>query len=295
MTDTYIAWTVLADRAPAEALAEQLEALEPSGVGSFEIEDGSGRWEVTAYFLTPPDGIALAIAAAAYGAQDFVVSAVEDRDWVAQVRRELTPVRAGRVVVHGAHDRAAVKAHEIGLEIEAAMAFGTGHHGTTEGCLLALDRLKRSGFRPRRVADIGCGTAVLAMGAAKLWPCVAIASDVDQVAVATARANIAANGLQGRIATLEASGVTAPRIRGGAPYDLVLCNILAKPLKRLSRPIAAIARPGSGVVVLSGLLSRQRNDVAATYRALGYTPLFEIERRGWATLAYRAPASRRRA
>ncbi len=172
----YSALTSAQGREAAAALAEAIEALEPepSGVCVVEIEDGSGHWEVGGYFTEAPDGIGLALLAAAHGAPDFVVSEVPDTDWVAQVRRELVPVVAGRFYLHGSHDQSTVPAGSVKLLIEAAMAFGTGHHGTTLGCLLAIDRMATGGFAPRSVADIGCGTAVLAMAAAAVWPGAAI-------------------------------------------------------------------------------------------------------------------------
>src|SRR4051812_30693019 len=132
-------------------------------------------------FASVPSIAGLALLARMHAAPDFVVGRVEDRDWVAQVRSELTPVEAGRFVVHGSHDRERVPTNRVGLEIEAAQAFGTGHHATTQGCLTALDRLVRQGLVPRRVADIGGGTGVLAMAAASVWPVSAVAGDIDPV------------------------------------------------------------------------------------------------------------------
>ena len=132
-------------------------------------EDGSGLWEVGAYFTDPPDGTALALLAAAYGARPFTVSEIPATDWVAHVRRELSPVEAGRFFVYGGHDADRVPEGRVALLIEAAMAFGTGHHGTTQGCLLAFEALLADGLVPGPVADIGAGTAVLAMAAAKVW------------------------------------------------------------------------------------------------------------------------------
>ena len=165
---TWTALTTLPDSDKAEALGAALEALEPepTGVGIFELEDGSGLWEVGGYFSVAPDVIALSILAAAHGARPFAVSDLPETDWVAHVRRELHPVEAGRFFVYGSHDAAALPADRIGLLIEAAMAFGTGHHGTTLGCLRAYDRLLEDGQRFDKVLDLGCGTAVLAMSAA---------------------------------------------------------------------------------------------------------------------------------
>jgi len=233
---TFTAFTTLPDRDQAEALAEYLEELDPQpyGVGVFEIEDGSDRWEVGSYFNEAPDETALAVLAMAHGAAPFAVSELPDTDWVAHVKRELSPVVAGRFFVYGSHDAEAVPGDSIPLLIEAAMAFGTGHHGTTLGCLTAFDRLERAGLRAHRVADIGCGTAVLAMAAAKLWPETVIASDIDPVAVETAAANVAANDLAGRVDCIEAAGFGHPRLAAGAPYDLIFANILKGPLLSLA-------------------------------------------------------------
>ena len=145
---TFTALTTLRDKPKAEALAEALERLtpEPTGVGVFEVEDGSQTWEIGGYFIEQPDEVGLDLLAAMYDARPFAVSELEDRDWVAQVKRELTPVYAGRFVVFGGHDRDIIPSNLIKMEIEAAMAFGTGHHGTTKGCLLALDKLVTQGL-----------------------------------------------------------------------------------------------------------------------------------------------------
>jgi len=198
---TFTAFTKTKGKAPAEAIGEALEFLdpEPTGVGVFEIEDGSGLWEVGAYFTEAPDEIALALLAKANDAPDFVISELPETDWVAKVRRDLAPVEAGRFFVYGSHDADKLPADKIGLLIEAAMAFGTGHHGTTLGCLKALDRLLAEGKSFDMVADIGCGTAVLAMAAAKISDKTVYASDIDEVAVEVAQSNVDANDLTGRV------------------------------------------------------------------------------------------------
>jgi ribosomal protein L11 methyltransferase len=282
---TFTALTTLAGKARAEALAEAMEALEPapSGVGVFEIEDGSGRWEVGGYFEARPDPAALALLSAAFGAQEFAVSQLPEVDWVAKVRRELVPVEAGRFFVYGSHDADRVPEGRVALLIEAAMAFGTGHHGTTLGCLRALDRIVAAGMVKQRVADIGCGTAVLAMAAAHVWPNPVLASDIDTVAVEVAQANVAANRLQGRVECIEATGFDHPAIAAAAPFDLVLANILMGPLVDLAPAMAAHVAPG-GHVILSGLLTGQAEAVIAAYAAAGFD-LAEREDIGdWATL-----------
>ena len=284
-------WTALATlpgRVAAEALAEAMEALDPAptGVGAFEIEDGSGLWEVGGYFEAAPDEVGLALLAAAHGAGGFAVSKLPETDWVAQVRRELSPVFAGRFVVHGGHDAERVPPNLIGLRIEAAMAFGTGHHETTRGCLLALDGLARRGFRPRRVADVGCGTAVLAMAAAKLWRAPCVASDIDPVAVATARANAAANQVPREVRVAGGAGFRAAVLRERPRFDLIFANILARPLRRLAPDMAARTAPG-GRIVLSGVLTRQAAGVEGVYRAWGFAPERRIRLGQWTTMAMR--------
>ncbi|MCH8953148.1 MAG: 50S ribosomal protein L11 methyltransferase, partial [Proteobacteria bacterium] len=220
---TWTALTTLDGEAAAQALAAAVERLDPAptAVGVLEIEDGSGRREVGAHFTEPPDEIGLALLAAVHGARPFAVSRVEDRDWVAQVRRELTPVEAGRFILYGGHDAHRIPVNRVGIRIEAAMAFGTGHHGTTRGCLLLLERLIRRGEKPRRVADIGCGTGVLAMAAAKVWRAPCLATDIDPVASWTARENVRANRLHPWVSTGQAAGFRGGLARARAPYDLI--------------------------------------------------------------------------
>ena len=285
---TYTALTTLADETRAQALGEALEDLEPEpiGVGVFEVEDDSGLWEVGAYFTDPPDDIALTLLAAAYGAAEFAVSELPEIDWVAHVRRELKPVEAGRFFVYGSHDADRLPADRIGLLIEAAMAFGTGHHGTTLGCLRALDRLATGGFHGRNVIDVGCGTAVLGMAAAKLWPETVLATDIDRVAVDVAEANVIANGLSGRVECLEAMGFDHDLIHTRAPYDLVFANILRGPLIQIAPDMARHTAPGS-LAILSGLLTTQAPDVLAAYVTAGFAEVEREEIGDWTTLVLR--------
>jgi len=282
---TFTALTTLPDEDRATALGEALEELapEPVGVGVFELEDGSGLWEVGAYFVEPPDDIALALLAAAHGAAPFAVSELPDIDWVAHVRRELKPVEAGRFFVYGSHDADKLPEGRIGLLIEAAMAFGTGHHGTTLGCLKALDRLANAGFQGRNVIDVGCGTAVLAMAAARIWPDPVLASDIDEVAVEVAEANVHANDLEGRVECLEATGFDHPAIAARAPFDLVFANILKGPLIALAPDMARHIAPG-GYAILSGLLVTQADDVLAAYTAVGFALHHREDIGEWSTL-----------
>jgi len=282
---TYSALTTLEGKPAAETLGEAMERLDPAptGVGVFEIEDESGLWEVGGYFIDTPDAAGLALLAAAFGAKPFVVSEVPDVDWVAHVKRELSPVEAGRFFVYGSHDADKVPEGAIALLIEAAMAFGTGHHGTTLGCLRALDRLLVQDVRCHNVVDIGCGTAVLGMAAARVWPEPVLVSDIDAVAVEVAAANVAANGLDGRLRCVEAAGFDHPDLQDAAPFDLVFANILKGPLVELAPDMAGATGAG-GFAILSGILNPQADDVVAAYDGAGFDVHHREEIGEWTTL-----------
>jgi ribosomal protein L11 methyltransferase len=283
---TYSALTTLTGEPPAKALAAAMERMipEPVGVGVFEVEDGSGLWEVGGYFLEPPVGATMDMLAMAFDARPFVISEVPDIDWVAKVRRELSPVEAGRFFVYGPHDKDRVPAGRIALEIEATVAFGTGHHGTTLGCLRALDQMLNNGQRPVNVADIGCGTAVLAMAAAASLPDARVmASDIDEVAVDVALANVSINNLAGRVKCVEAAGFAHPDLAAAAPFDLVFANILKGPLIELAPSMAAHVAT-KGAVILSGLLVVQAEAVTQAYVLAGFNLKTQEDIGEWSTL-----------
>ena len=286
---TYTALTTLTGEDAAQALASAIEKMTPApiGVGVFEIEDDSGLWEVGTYFLDPPSEALLDVLAMAFGARPFAVSELPEIDWVAKVRRELSPVEAGRFFVFGSHDADKVPPGRVALQIEATVAFGTGHHGTTLGCLRAFDRLCDAGFTPAKVADIGCGTAVLAMAAAAVLPAaVVIASDIDQVAVDVARANVAINRLDGRVDCVEAAGFAHPRLAQAAPFDLVFANILKGPLVELAPAMAAhVAK--NGLVILSGLLVVQADAITDAYATAGFSLQAREDLGEWSALVMR--------
>ena len=285
---TFTALTTLEGRDGAYNLGDAMERLtpEPTGVGVFEMEDGSGLWEVGGYFEGAPDTVALAVLAAAMGAKPFVVSELPETDWVAHVRRELAPVEAGRFFVYGSHDADKVPDDCEPLLIEAAMAFGTGHHGTTLGCLRALDRLATAGFQGHKVVDIGCGTAVLAMGAARIWPENVLASDIDEVAVDVARVNVVANALEGRVACVEAAGFDHPVLAAAAPFDLIFANILKGPLLALADDMAKALESG-GYAILSGILNEQADEVIIHYARSGINLTHRESIGDWTTLTLR--------
>lgn len=285
---TYSALTTIPGEAPAYRLADDLEAVtpEPTGVGVFEIEDGSGLWEVGVYFTERPDVAALAVLAVLHDAKPFVLSEIPDQDWVSKVQRDLAPVPAGRFFVYGSHDADKVPADKIALLIDAQMAFGTGHHGTTLGCLQAYDHILNQGFTQGKVADIGCGTAVLAMAAAHTIPDRILASDIDPVAVDVARANIVANGLEGRVDCVVAAGFDAPDLHDAAPFDLVFANILKGPLVGLAPDVAAHTAV-NGYVILSGILNEQAVNVIDVYQQNGFNLVQQQSIVDWTTLLMR--------
>jgi len=251
----------------------------------FEVEDGSGLWEVGAYFEDTPDDVTLALLAATFGAKPFVISEVPETDWVAHVKRELPPVDAGRFFVYGTHDADQLPTGRVGLLIDAAMAFGTGHHGTTLGCLKAYDRLLAD-MTFDDVADIGCGTAVLAMAAAKTGSPNVIASDIDPVAVDVAVANLAANDMAGAVDCVTAAGFDQPALADAAPFDLIFANILKGPLIMLAPDLAAHTKSG-GMAILSGLLNEQAPEIITAYAQNGYNLMHHDEIGEWSTLTLR--------
>lgn len=280
------------DLTAARHISDTLEADElapPLALTLFERLPGTG-WRVDAYFEAGADLAALRATLSGVDgvAGEISVELVPDENWVAVSQAALPPVAAGRLLVHGSHDRDRVGRRHFALLIDAGEAFGTAHHATTEGCLIALDRLAATaGGRFRRVLDLGCGSGVLAMAAARLMPRARVlASDIDPVAVEVARANVALNGGKGRVRTLAAPGLAHERVRASGPYDLILANILAGPLITLAPAMARAVRPGA-TVVLSGILADQAREVIGTYAAAGFRLASRRIRNGWATLVLR--------
>jgi ribosomal protein L11 methyltransferase len=252
-------------------------------------EGAGGRWDITVHFADAPDQVSIrelvGIAAGGEAARDIAFDTVEAKDWVKATLEQLVPVRAGRFIVHGRHDRANVPPNKLGIEIEAALAFGTGHHGTTRGCLLLLDYVLKT-WRPRRVLDLGTGTGVLAIAAAKALQIKVLASDIDPQSTRVAHDNARLNGTGDLVETICASGFSAPEFAQRSPFDLVLANILANPLRQMATPMARHLAP-SALVILSGLLPRQAQSVVVAYRARGLVLERRIEAEGWSSLLMR--------
>jgi ribosomal protein L11 methyltransferase len=265
-----------------DALTEAFDAGE-TAVSTFEE---AGGWAVEIHFERRPDEDAVrALLGQITGdaaRERLVFTTVAATDWVVRSLEGLAPVAAGRFVIHGAHDRHRIPPNRIGVEIEAALAFGTGHHGTTRGCLIALDRILDR-RRPRRILDVGCGTGVLAIAAARATGRPVLAGDIDPVSVRVARENVRLNRVHALVEIIRANGLSDRRMQTGAPFDLVFANILLDPLKRLATPIRQVAAPGARVVV-SGLLPGQANAALAAYRAVGLVCERRIPLDGWVTL-----------
>jgi ribosomal protein L11 methyltransferase len=317
MTDPSPIATVVArlssDASTAQKIADALaESFEAGQFAASAFEEAPGRWSLAIHFRRQPDEAAvralIASAAGSAAARALVFETLAPMDWVRKSLEGLAPVEAGRFVVHGAHDRARVRANRIGVEIEATLAFGTGHHGTTRGCLLALDRLMKARRRkryksagsasPRRrerrtvALDIGTGTGVLAIAAAKALRRPVVASDIDARAVTIARGNACINRVGAVVKVVHAAGVLTAPFRARAPYGLIFANILLDPLKALATPMTRLVAP-NGQVVLSGLLTAQAGAALASYRARGLALVRRVTLEGWATLILVRPARTR--
>jgi ribosomal protein L11 methyltransferase len=308
-SDNHTAVAVLeTDQPSAHRVADLVtESFASDDVAVSLVDNGASCWRVAIHFRFVPDEIAVrALVAAAAGdaAKTLHFERVAATDWVRESLAGLPPVTAGRFIVHGAHDRTKIPGNRIGIEIEAALAFGTGHHGTTRGCLLALDGICKSLSTRRRtrsrravarrpppfrgrsfhVLDVGTGSGVLAISAARAMRRRALATDIDASAVRVARANAAFNRAGSFVEIITADGVTARRLRERAPYDLIFANVLLKPLQRFAAPLTRLAAPGA-YIVLSGLLPSQANAAIAAYHRLALQRRIEID--GWTTLVLR--------
>jgi ribosomal protein L11 methyltransferase len=274
----------------AEALEEALDPA-PIAVGLFER--GEGRFEVFAHYEAPPPREALLKLIAAIcdgeGLGPLQIEAIPPADWVKLSQGQRGKVAAGRFLIHGSHDRGTVPRRVLAIEIDAGQAFGTAHHASTRGCLLALDDLlKRS--RPREIIDLGTGTGVLAVAAAKTLRRRLIASDSDKIAVATARENARKNGVGPLVAALAASGFAHRRLRS-KKADLLFANLLERALHELAPAFARHVLPG-GIAILSGLMWSQVHAIEARLRAHGFILKKRIILDGWVTLVIVRRSSR---
>ena len=270
-------------RSDAEAAAAAIDAdpmLEGATYAVLEEDEARGRWRIDAYPASGAEAAALHAVLAAHAGLSVRSEPLADADWLKLALSGLPPVRVGRFFIHGAHDAGLAPANAIALRIEAGAAFGTGHHGTTTGCLAAYDALLKS-RRFARVLDLGTGTGLLAIAAARTGARVVRGTDIDPVAVRIAAENARLNHAAARF--VRADGLAARGVAEAAPYDLVFANILARPLIRLAGPIRRALNPG-GQVILSGLLRVQEREVRSAYLAHGFVFERRLYRDAWATI-----------
>jgi ribosomal protein L11 methyltransferase len=284
-------WRVEFELSDGARAPEFDDALAPLG-GAVTVReiDGGPRWRVTVHCAGEPDRPALEARIAAIAAgigiapPALAIEPVPTTDWVLEYQRRTPPVTVGCFFIHPSHYRGAAPAGLTGIRLDAGLAFGTGEHATTAGCLRALAAQKAAGLPVGRALDMGCGSAILAIAAALLWPSAAIlAVDNDPEAIRTARENVADNGRAGTIDVVEGDGNRAEAVADRAPFDLIVANILAGPLIAMAPDAAARLAPG-GRLVLSGLLSDQADAVLAAHAAAGLVPAGRIEIGTWSTL-----------
>ncbi len=291
--------TLPCTRAESERLGGELELFAELNAPPVLVtsEEGPERWRLDAFFEEKPARAAIsqlvALVPSAAGSRP-APELVPDEDWVALSQAGLEPIQAGRFFVHTPQHRDTAPEAAVRIEIDAGRAFGTGQHETTTGCLLALDRLKRSGFVARNLIDVGTGTGLLAFAGLRLWPQArGTASDIDPVSIEVTRENADVNGVAlgpapGRLDLAVAAGLDHAKLRQRGPYDLMIANILAGPLIALAPTLAPALVPG-GRLILAGLLERQAEAVSRAYRREGLRPLFTIRRGDWPTLVLRRP------
>jgi ribosomal protein L11 methyltransferase len=273
-------------RAHAEAAALAMDAdpvLEWTTYSIIEEDEAAGRWRIDAFPVSDEEAGVLRALLAGVAELTTTTETLADADWLAMALSGLPPVRAGRFFVFGVHDRGRAPLNTVNLRIEAGAAFGTGHHGTTVGCLIAYDVLRKR-RRFDRVLDVGTGTGVLAIAAARTGARVSVGTDIDRVSVRIARENATVNSANSRF--VHANGLAHRAVATSAPYDLVFANILARPLTRLAQSIKQATRPG-GAVILSGLLRSQARTVLAAYRSRGFRLERRLNRDAWTTLVLR--------
>lgn len=291
-------------RTNGPSMPDVLERYEDEAlsVSVFEIEDEATAeavgWRIDLLFGGKPDrtvlqrSLAAACAEAGSILDEIAIEPVAEEDWVTATSLRLPPITAGRFVVHGAHARGDVPEGLIPIEIDAGVAFGSGEHATTQSCLLAIDRLARR-RRFRHVLDVGCGSGVLAIAAAKCWPARVVAVDNDPIAVRVAEQNLRLNGVAEHVRAVVADGYRHSLVRRRAPFDLILANILADPLIEFAPALARHLAPG-GWAVLSGLLDRQAAAVLAAHAEHGLRTVGRIDQGPWTALILRRPVRRRR-
>lgn len=278
---------IVRKKAEAEKIFNLIDAeFEDDGhpVAITEIDETKAIFEISVYVdesLSQETAYRLA-QSANIDAACLNVEILPEINWVQHSLEGLKPVRAGRFLVHGAHDRSKMKVNDLGIEIEAGQAFGTGHHGTTAGCLEMIGTIMRR-EHPRNALDLGTGSGILAIAMAKLQPVRVLATDIDPVATQVARENIRLNGVLRSVHPITSAGFHHPEMLTRTPFDLIVANILARPLMKLA-PVMVRALKRSGSLILSGILDSQRDKVLAAYRTQRLYHCQTIHHEGWVTL-----------
>lgn len=273
----------------SEAMMDLMtEAFEDEGyaIATMEMDEKSDIWEASLYIdFDEEDDMRVRFAevlAPHFPQVHIEREIIPDVDWIAKSLEGLSPVRAGRFLVHGSHDRGKVRLNDIGIEIDAGQAFGTGHHGTTAGCLEVIEQVMRA-RKVRNALDLGTGSGVLAIAARKLSPIPVLATDIDPIATRVAAENVRRNGIATGITTVTAAGLHSPAFSAHGPFDLIIANILARPLIKMAPQLASHLAPG-GSVILSGILAAQRWKVLSAYNSQRLRHVRTIWRNGWVTI-----------
>ena len=281
---TFSAIALVANQDDAHGLGKALERLtpEPNAVGVFEVDEILGYWEVSAFFLEQPNNLQLSLLEVCFSVK-FIITKIPSENWVNKVQRDLKPVKEEPFVISSSYYADRIPINKKAIVVEAAMAFGTGHHPTTLLCLRAAGLLDKIKYKPKSIADIGCGTGILSIAAVKLFGAQVFASDIDNIAVKTAKQNIKVNGLDHSIKIFEANAFYHYSFDLKRPFDLIFANILAVPLKRLALSFKRNTKVG-GFIILSGILKRQANTVESLYFCNGYIRVKKIELGEWVCL-----------
>lgn len=287
MTQSAVQVTARGGREAAEsaaALIDEAPNLEEATYSILEEDEDKGIWRIDAFPTTDEEAEGIATILRAQGELEVVVEKLADADWLAMSLSGLPPVEAGRFFVYGAHDQGKIPEGRVTIKIDAGAAFGTGHHGTTVGCLEAYDNLLQAGQTFEKVLDVGCGTGVLAIAAALTGSPIAVGTDIDEPSARIANENAEINGA--KCDFYFADGLSDDRIAQNAPYDLVFANILAAPLVFLAPEIAQALKSG-GVAILSGLLRTQEERILEAYVPLGFKVEQTIHNDAWSALQLR--------
>ncbi len=269
-----------------EQLSAALERFIPSPTGiDISARESEQRHELCAYFAKPPNATQIELLRAAFEIDAIDISRLPDTNWLALANSKFSPIFTKKLYIHGTHNHATIPEGLEPILIDSTMAFGTGHHGSTIGCLKAIENLSQTGFVPKSMVDIGCGTAILAMSAVRIWDISVVASDIDPEAISVAAMNIKANDLDQQIECFCARGFDHQQLIALAPFDLIVANITMSSLLCLATEIRQHSLIG-GYIILSGLLHQQAEPVAVAYKQLGYRLMTCIRVAEWSTLVF---------